>query len=116
MRRCVTPGFSRSKTEAAQADDALQPLRSRGFVVLPAFVGFEPFTDVWVAARARLARTPATMRPEAFDVSIPSRNDRKTMSRSRSSRIVVMTSAALRPRRSIPTTTMASAWSGVVEQ
>lgn len=48
------------------------------------------------------------IRPEAFAVSMPSRNDRSTIPRSPRSRIVVITSAALRPRRSIPTTTMAS--------
>lgn len=39
------------------------------------------------------------MRPEAFDVSIPSRSERRTMPRSPRSRIVVITSAALRPSR-----------------
>lgn len=60
------------------------------------------------SSSAKLAIQPATIRPVALEVSIPSRNDLRTMSRSRSSRIVVMTSAALRPSRSIPTTTMAS--------
>jgi hypothetical protein len=48
------------------------------------------------------------MSPVAFDVSMPSRSDRNTMSRSPSSRVVVITSAALRPKRSMPTTTIAS--------
>jgi hypothetical protein len=39
---------------------------------------------------------------------MPSRSDRKTMPCSASSRIVVITSAALRPKRSMPMTTMAS--------
>jgi hypothetical protein len=43
-----------------------------------------------------------------FDVSIPSRNDRRTMLRSPSSRIVVITYAAFLPSRSIPTRTMES--------
>lgn len=60
------------------------------------------------SSSARLARTPATMRPEACDVSMPSRSDRSTIPRSPRSRMVVITSAALRPRRSMPTTTMAS--------
>ena len=51
--------------------------------------------------------TDAAMRPEALDVSTPSWSDRNTMPRSPRSRMVVMTSAALRPRRSMPTTTMA---------
>ena len=46
--------------------------------------------------------------PVAFVVSMPSRSERSTMSRSPRSRIVVITSAALRPKRSIPTTTIAS--------
>ena len=50
------------------------------------------------SSSANEARTPATMRPDAFDVSIPSRSDRNTIPRSPRSRIVVMTSAALRPR------------------
>jgi hypothetical protein len=57
---------------------------------------------------ARLASTPAIIRPVAFVVSMPSRSERSTMSRSLRSRIVVITSAALRPKRSIPTTTIAS--------
>jgi len=59
------------------------------------------------SSSANEARTPATMRPDAFDVSIPSRSDRNTIPRSARSRMVVMTSAALRPSRSMPTTTMA---------
>ena len=60
------------------------------------------------SSSARLARTPATIRPVALEVSMPSRKERRTMPGSPSSRIVVITSAALRPRRSMPTTTMAS--------
>jgi hypothetical protein len=48
------------------------------------------------------------MRHEALEVSIPSRSERRTMPRSPRSRMVVMASAALRPKRSMPTTTMAS--------
>ena len=57
---------------------------------------------------AKLASTPATIRPVAFDVSMPSRRERSTIPRSPSSRMVAMTSAAFRPKRSMPTTTMAS--------
>ena len=62
-----------------------------------------------VALRLCMERIcPTKDRPVAFELSMPSRSERNTMSRSRSSRIVAMTSAALRPRRSIPTTTIAS--------
>jgi hypothetical protein len=54
------------------------------------------------SSSAKLARTPATIRPVAFEVSMPSRRDLRTMSRSRSSRIVVSTSAALRPGQCPP--------------
>jgi hypothetical protein len=53
------------------------------------------------SSSAKLASTPATIRPAALDVSIPSRNDRNAMPRSPSSRMVTITSAALRPRRSM---------------
>lgn len=52
------------------------------------------------SSSARLASTPATMRPAAFDVSMPSRSDRNTIPLSPRSRMVVITSAALRPNRS----------------
>jgi hypothetical protein len=63
---------------------------------------FAPFL-LGVVLYAALAKL-ACREPVALDVS-PSRSDRNTISRSPNARIVVMTSAALRPSRSVPTTT-----------
>jgi hypothetical protein len=45
------------------------------------------------SSSARQASAPATMRPVEFEVSIPSRSERNTISRSRSSRIVLAADA-----------------------
>ena len=62
------------------------------------------------------ASTPATMRPVALEVSMPSRSDRSTIPRSRRSRIVVITSAALRPEPVDADDHDGVAGPGVVEQ
>ncbi len=60
------------------------------------------------SSSARDARSPTTIAPAGSSVSMPSRNERRPMLRFASSRVMAMTSRMLRPRRSMPTTTVVS--------